>query len=333
VTRPRVLSGFRPTGPMHIGHLKGALENWVRLQDTHDCFYAICDWHALTSEYADPSRLPEHIEQMGLDWLAAGLDPERSVIFVQSHVPEHAELHLLLSMIVPLSWLERVPTYKEQQEQITHRDLTNYGFLGYPVLQTADILIYRANFVPVGEDQLAHLELSREIARRFNHLFGEVFPEPQALTTPTPRIPGTDGRKMSKSYGNAISLSDTPEEIRSKILTMVTDPARKRRSDPGNPDVCPVFDLHKAFSTAATQQEAAAGCRSAGIGCIDCKKMLLGHLEPALWPVQERRRALDRDRGRIHLLLADGARRARDEARRTMERVRQAMHLTPRRPA
>ena len=333
MTRPRVLSGFRPTGPMHIGHLKGALENWVRLQDTHDCFYAICDWHALTSEYADPSRLPEHIEQMGLDWLAAGLDPERSVIFVQSHVPEHAELHLLLSMIVPLSWLERVPTYKEQQEQITHRDLTNYGFLGYPVLQTADILIYRANFVPVGEDQLAHLELSREIARRFNHLFGEVFPEPQALTTPTPRIPGTDGRKMSKSYGNAISLSDTPEEIRSKILTMVTDPARKRRSDPGNPDVCPVFDLHKAFSTAATQQEAAAGCRSAGIGCIDCKKMLLGHLEPALWPVQERRRALDRDRGRIHLLLADGARRARDEARRTMERVRQAMHLTPRRPA
>ncbi|HZN04565.1 MAG TPA: tryptophan--tRNA ligase [Candidatus Polarisedimenticolia bacterium] len=333
MTRPRVLSGFRPTGPMHIGHLKGALENWVRLQDTHDCFYAICDWHALTSEYADPSRLPEHIEQMGLDWLAAGLDPERSVIFVQSHVPEHAELHLLLSMIVPLSWLERVPTYKEQQEQITHRDLTNYGFLGYPVLQTADILIYRANFVPVGEDQLAHLELSREIARRFNHLFGEVFPEPQALTTPTPRIPGTDGRKMSKSYGNAISLSDTPEEIRSKILTMVTDPARKRRSDPGNPDVCPVFDLHKAFSTAATQQEAAAGCRSAGIGCIDCKKMLLGHLKPALWPVQERRRALDRDRGRIHLLLADGARRARDEARRTMERVRQAMHLTPRRPA
>jgi len=330
VTRPRVLSGFRPTGPMHIGHLKGALENWVRLQDTHDCFYAICDWHALTSEYADPSRLPEHIEQMGLDWLAAGLDPERSVIFVQSHVPEHAELHLLLSMIVPLSWLERVPTYKEQQEQITHRDLTNYGFLGYPVLQTADILIYRANFVPVGEDQLAHLELSREIARRFNHLFGEVFPEPQALTTPTPRIPGTDGRKMSKSYGNAISLSDTPEEIRSKILTMVTDPARKRRSDPGNPDVCPVFDLHKAFSTAATQQEAAAGCRSAGIGCIDCKKMLLGHLEPALAPVQERRRALDGDRGRIQLLLADGARRARAEARRTMERVRQAMHLTPR---
>jgi len=315
---------------MHIGHLKGAIENWVRLQDTHECFFAIADWHALTSEYADPARLQENIEQMGLDWLAAGLDPERSVIFVQSHVPEHAELHLLLSMIVPLSWLERVPTYKEQQEQIAHRDLQNYGFLGYPVLQTADILMYRANFVPVGEDQVAHLELSREIARRFNNLYGEVFPEPQALLTPTPRIPGTDGRKMSKSYGNAISLSDTPEEIRSKILTMVTDPARKRRSDPGNPDVCPVFDLHKAFSSPATQQEAAAGCRSAGIGCIDCKKMLLGHLEPALAPVQERRRALDGDRGRIQLLLADGARRARAEARRTMERVRQAMHLTPR---
>jgi len=330
MSRPRVLSGFRPTGPMHIGHLKGAIENWVRLQDTHECFFAIADWHALTSEYADPARLQENIEQMGLDWLAAGLDPERSVIFVQSHVPEHAELHLLLSMIVPLSWLERVPTYKEQQEQIAHRDLQNYGFLGYPVLQTADILMYRANFVPVGEDQVAHLELSREIARRFNNLYGEVFPEPQALLTPTPRIPGTDGRKMSKSYGNAISLSDTPEEIRSKILTMVTDPARKRRSDPGNPDVCPVFDLHKAFSSPATQQEAAAGCRSAGIGCIDCKKMLLGHLEPALAPVQERRRALDGDRGRIQLLLADGARRARAEARRTMERVRQAMHLTPR---
>jgi len=330
MSRPRVLSGFRPTGPMHIGHLKGAIENWVRLQDTHECFFAIADWHALTSEYADPARLQENIEQMGLDWLAAGLDPERSVIFVQSHVPEHAELHLLLSMIVPLSWLERVPTYKEQQEQIAHRDLQNYGFLGYPVLQTADILMYRANFVPVGEDQVAHLELSREIARRFNNLYGEVFPEPQALLTPTPRIPGTDGRKMSKSYGNAISLSDTPEEIRSRILTMVTDPARKRRSDPGNPDVCPVFDLHKAFSSPATQQEAAAGCRSAGIGCIDCKKMLLGHLEPALAPVQERRRALDGDRGRIQLLLADGARRARAEARRTMERVRQAMHLTPR---
>ena len=333
MSRQRVLSGFRPTGPMHIGHLKGALENWVRLQDTHECFFAIADWHALTSEYADPSRLPEHIEQMGLDWLAAGIDPERATVFVQSHVPEHAELHLLLSMIVPLSWLERVPTYKEQQEQIAHRDLANYGFLGYPVLQTADILAYRAHAVPVGEDQLAHLELCREIARRFNGLYGEVFPEPQALTTKTPRIPGTDGRKMSKSYGNAISLSDTTEEIRGKVLTMVTDPARKRRTDPGNPDVCPVFDLHKAFSSAATQEEAAAGCRTAGIGCIDCKKMLLSHLEPALAPVQERRRALDRDRGRIHAVLAAGARRARAEAAATMERVRAAMHLTPRSPA
>jgi len=331
VSRKRVLSGFRPTGPMHIGHLKGAIENWVRLQDTHDCFFCIADWHALTSEYADPSRLPENVEQMGLDWLASGLDPARSVIFVQSHVPEHAELHLLLSMIVPLGWLERVPTYKEQQEQMAHRDLSNYGFLGYPVLQTADILVYRAHAVPVGEDQLAHLELCREITRRFNTLYGEVFPEPQALTTPTPRIPGTDGRKMSKSYGNAISMTDTPEEIRRKILTMVTDPARKRRSDPGNPDVCPVFDLHKAFSSASTQQEAAQGCRTAGIGCIDCKKMLLSHLEPALAPIQERRRALDRDRGRLHDVLADGARRARAEAIATMQKVREAMHLSPRR--
>jgi tryptophanyl-tRNA synthetase len=312
---------------MHIGHLVGALENWVKMQETHDCFFAIADWHALTSEYADPSHLAENTLSMAADWIAAGLDPARSTIFVQSHVPEHAELHLLLSMIVPISWLERVPTYKEMQEQVTTRDLTNYGFLGYPVLQAADILIYRAGFVPVGEDQLAHLELCREIARRFNGLYGPIFPEPQGLTTRVPRLPGTDGRKMSKSYGNAINLSDAPETIRQKILTMVTDPARKRRTDPGNPDVCPVFDFHKAFSTDATRAEVDAGCRSAGIGCVDCKKKLLGHLEPALAPVQERRRGLDAGGARVREILAAGAATARREAASTMRAVRSAMHL------
>jgi tryptophanyl-tRNA synthetase len=315
---------------MHIGHLVGALENWVRLQDTHDCFFAICDWHALTSEYADTSPLKDHVLDMAIDWLAAGLDPDRCTIFVQSHVPEHAELHLLLSMIVPVAWLERVPTYKEQQQQITHRDLTNYGFLGYPVLQAADILIYRAERVPVGEDQLAHLELCREIARRFNSLYGEVFPEPQALTTRVPRVPGTDGRKMSKSYGNAVNLGDPLPETRQKILKMVTDPARKTRKDPGNPDVCPVYDLHKAFSDRATIDLVDLECRRAGIGCIDCKNHLLRHLEPVLIPIQERRARLMNDRERVRAVLEDGARRARAEAAVTMSRVRTAMKIDTR---
>ena len=329
-SRPRVLSGFRPTGPLHIGHLVGALENWVRLQETHDCFFAICDWHALTSEYEDTSRLRDNVLSMAIDWLAAGLDPSRCTLFVQSQVPEHAELHLLLSMIVPLPWLERVPTYKEQQQQIAHRDLGNYGFLGYPVLQAADILIYRAELVPVGEDQLAHLELCREIARRFNALYGQVFPEPQPLTTRVPRLPGTDGRKMSKSYGNAINLADPPEETRQKILAMVTDPARKRRSDPGNPEVCPVFSFHRAFSSRETIDMVNVECRRAGIGCVDCKKSLLGHLEPVLGPFQERRARLAGNPGQVREVLAEGARRARSEARSTMEKVREAMRLDPR---
>jgi tryptophanyl-tRNA synthetase len=325
--RQRVLSGFRPTGPMHIGHLVGALENWIRLQDTHECFFAICDWHALTSEYADTSPIKEYVTDMALDWLAAGIDPEKCTIFVQSHVPEHAELHLLLSMIVPIAWLERVPTYKEQQQQIASRDLTNYGFLGYPVLQAADILIYRAERVPVGEDQLAHLELCREIARRFNSLYGEVFPEPQALTTRVPRVPGTDGRKMSKSYGNAVNLADPLPETRQKILRMVTDPARKTRKDAGNPDVCPVYDLHKAFSDRATLDLVNTECRSAGIGCIDCKNHLLSHLEPVLQPIQERRARLQNDRDGVRAVLAEGASRARAEAALTMKRVRAAMKI------
>jgi len=327
--RPRVLSGFRPTGPLHIGHLVGALENWVRLQETHECFFTIVDWHALTTEYADTSRLREYTFEMAVDWMAAGLDPRRCALFVQSRVPEHAELHLLLSMIVPVPWLERVPTYKEQQEQIRDRDLANYGFLGYPVLQAADILVYRAGFVPVGEDQVAHLELCREIARRFNSLYGPVFPEPQALLTRVPRLPGTDGRKMSKSYGNAVNLSDPPETFRRKILTMVTDPARVRRSDPGNPDVCPVFDFHKAFSTDQTRRMVDVECRRAGIGCVDCKTHLLAHLEPVVGPFQERRARLAAERDRVEDVLEDGAARARVEARATMEIVRGAMRIGP----
>ncbi|MFQ5876126.1 MAG: tryptophan--tRNA ligase [Acidobacteriota bacterium] len=326
-SRPRVLSGFRPTGPMHIGHLVGALDNWVRMQDNHECFFAICDWHALTSEYADTAPIKGYIIDMAIDWLAAGLDPERSTLFVQSHVPQHAELHLLLSMIVPVPWLERVPTYKEQQQQMQGKDLSNYGFLGYPVLQTADILVYRADVVPVGEDQLAHLELCREIARRFNALYGPVFPEPRALTTRTPRLPGTDGRKMSKSYGNAINLADDAGTIRRKILTMITDPARKRRQDPGNPEVCPVFDFHRAFSGARTIEMVNVECRRAGIGCVECKEALLEHLEPILAPFHERRAGLLEERDRVAAILEEGAERARAEASATMRRVRAAMKI------
>ena len=326
-TRERVLSGFRPSGPLHIGHLVGALQNWVSLQDTYRCYYAICDWHALTSEYAHTEHLHDYVFEMALDWLAAGLDPERAVLFVQSHVKEHAELHLLLSMIVPLGWLERVPTYKEQQQQMANRDLSNYGFLGYPVLQCADILAYKAQWVPVGEDQISHLELCREIARRFNALYGDVFPEPQPKTTRVPRLPGTDGRKMSKSYGNAVYLSDPEETVRKKILTMVTDPARVRRNDPGNPDVCPVYTLHKAFSTAPTQETVNRECRSAGIGCIDCKNMLLAHLAPVLAPLHERRAALAGDPGRVHEILDAGADQARETAAQTLQEVRDAIGI------
>jgi tryptophanyl-tRNA synthetase len=323
----RVLSGFRPSGPLHIGHLVGALQNWVSLQDRYRCFYAIADWHALTSEFAHTGPLKDYVFQMALDWLAAGLDPERSTLFVQSRVKEHAELHLLLSMIVPLGWLERVPTYKEQQQQVSGRDLTNYGFLGYPVLQTADILAYKARWVPVGEDQISHLELCREIARRFNSLYGEIFPEPQPLITHVPRLPGTDGRKMSKSYNNAVYLSDSEEEVQKKIRTMVTDPARVRRSDPGNPDVCPVFTLHKAFSSPTTLDTVNVECRRAGIGCLDCKNLLLGHLAPVLSPLRERREMLGRSPERVREVLDSGAEKARTVAAATLKEVRDAVRI------
>jgi tryptophanyl-tRNA synthetase len=327
MSRPRILSGMRPTGPLHLGNFLGALDNWVRLQDDYQCFFIIVDWHALTTDYADPGPIRENIFEVACDWLAAGLDPARSAIFVQSDVKEHAELHLLLSMITPVSWLERVPSYKEQQQQLADRELANYGFLGYPLLQTADIVIYKADAVPVGEDQAPHIELTREVVRRFNNLYGPVFPEPKTLLTASPRIPGTDGRKMSKSYGNVVLLKDPPEAVREKIRPMVTDPARKRRVDPGNPDICPVFDLHKAFSSRETQEWAAQGCRSAGIGCLDCKGRLLDHLLHRLEEFHARRPEFSSRPDTVWDILEEGAKQARAAAAATMEEVRRVMKV------
>lgn len=325
--RKRVLSGMRPTGPLHLGHLVGALENWVALQDTHDCFYVVVDWHALTTDYAETGPIRGYVREVALDWLAAGIDPSRATVFVQSDVKEHAELHLLLSMVVPLPWLERVPTYKEQQEQLREKELNTFGFLGYPLLQAADILLYRADAVPVGEDQVPHLELCREIARRFNHFYGETLPEPQARLTPAPRLPGTDGRKMSKSYGNAVFLSDPPEAVGKKIDSFLTDPARTHRHIPGNPEVCPVFACHKVFSTPEQRAWADEGCRTAGIGCRQCKGVLRDNLDARLAPIAARRAELEARPGQLEDTLRAGAERARAVASETMGRVRAAMRI------
>ena len=395
--RKRVVSGMRPTGRLHIGHYFGALENWVRLQadPDYDCFYFIADWHALTSDYADASAIAQNTIEITTDYLAAGLDPDKSIIFQQSLVREHAELHLLLSMVTPLGWLERVPTYKEALENVKDKDLHTYGFLGYPCLQTADIVIYSHDdtqlFVPVGEDQVSHVELSREIVRRFNlyygatvrddlsvadrlkayelafqklpsseysathdsevaiklshqkheagvenflalhsenrHLFTDphVIQEPQVMLTRTPRIPGLDGRKMSKSYGNAITLSESDADIRAKTKVMVTDPARKRRTDPGNPDVCPVYDWHKLFSPPPTLEWAANGCRTAGIGCIECKAAMADNLIKWIEPIRERRIEHEKNPARVLEILNEGSSKARDQAQKTMSRVREAV--------
>jgi tryptophanyl-tRNA synthetase len=322
---------MRSTGKLHLGNYVGALQNWVRMQDEYECFFCVADWHALTTDYADTSHVKENSLEVALDWLAAGLDPEKSVIFIQSHVLAHAELHLLFSMITPLGWLERVPTYKEQRENIKDKDLGTYGFLGYPVLQAADILIYKADCVPVGEDQVAHVELTREIARRFNGFYGrpkDVFPEPQALLTPAAKLPGTDGRKMSKSYGNTILLTDPEPAVRQKLKTMVTDPARVRRSDPGNPDVCPVGDLHKIFSDKATIAKVDQGCRSAGIGCIECKSWAADALVRLLNPMQERRKKFEENPRLAWDILEAGSERARKSAGETMDTVRAAMGMS-----
>jgi len=327
-TRQRVLSGMRSTGKLHLGNYVGALANWVGMQDKYECFFCIADWHALTTDYADTSKVKENSLEVALDWLAAGLDPEKSVIFIQSHVPAHAELHLLFSMITPLGWLERVPTYKEQRENIKDKDLGTYGFLGYPVLQAADILIYKADFVPVGEDQVAHVELTREIARRFNGFYGEVLPEPQALLTPAPRLPGTDGRKMSKSYGNAILLTDPEPVIRQKLKPMVTDPARVKRTDKGDPDKCPVGDLHKIFSSNETMAKVYEGCCSAGIGCLECKSWVADALVQLLSPMQEQRRKFEENPRLAWDILEDGSKRASQAAAETMSDVRAAMGMS-----
>jgi tryptophanyl-tRNA synthetase len=329
-----VLSGMRSTGKIHLGNYFGALKNWIDLQDRYRCYYFAADWHALTSDYADPSEIAQNTIEMVIDWIAAGLDPERSTIFIQSMVPDHAELHLLLSMLTPLGWLERVPTYKEQIQQIENRDLSTYGFLGYPVLQTVDIAIYRAHFVPVGEDQASHLEISREIVRRFNYLYkSEVFPEPQALFTPTPKVPGIDGRKMSKSYGNAINLSDSPEVIQQKCKQMFTDPQRVKRSDPGRPEVCNLYEFHKLLSPPEIQERVAHECRAAQIGCVDDKKLLAQILIDFLEPIRRRREELVRDRDTVYDILLEGSRKARERTAETMDAVRSVMGLDYRKVA
>ena len=383
--RPRVLSGMRPTGRLHLGNYMGALYNWVNLQQDYDCYFFIADLHALTTDYADPSRLQQNLQDVTLDFLAAGLDPGRCVIFKQSEVMQHAQLHLLFSMFTPLGWLERVPTYKDQQEQLREKDLATYGFLGYTLLQSADILLYKPDFVPVGADQVAHVELTREVARRFNQLYpgefvlspdaapwempailekarklsGEpktstrtdfsthqlyeaaqqtkkisgfarrdILPEPEVLLTPSPKLPGLDGRKMSKSYGNTLMLSESPADIRAKLKTMVTDPARIRRDDPGNPDVCPVFDLHKVFSFEETQLKAADGCRTASIGCIECKGWVADAIVTRISPIQERRHDLERRPSVINDVLANGKDRAIKRAQQTLHEVQIAMGLS-----
>ncbi len=324
----RVLSGMRPSGKLHLGNLMGALKNWKELQDEgYHCHYFVADWHALTTDYEDTKEIKENVMEMAVDWLCAGLDPGKSTLFVQSWVPEHAELHLMLSMVVPLPWLERNPTFKEQLKEIEGKEIFNYGFLGYPVLQAADIIIYKAHYVPVGADQLPHLELTREIVRRFNNLYREVFPEPEALLTEYPKLPGTDGRKMSKSYDNAIYLSDPPDVVREKIRTMMTDPARARRKDPGNPEICPVFDFHKVFSSPEQISWAEKGCKTAGIGCVDCKKVMGDNLASEMKPYFEKRAEIASKPEKVAEMLREGSDRARKEAGKTLKEAREAMNI------
>ncbi|MCK5480258.1 MAG: tryptophan--tRNA ligase [Gammaproteobacteria bacterium] len=393
----RVLSGMRPTGRLHLGHYHGVLKNWVKLQQEFDCFFFVADWHALTTHYEDSQIIADNVWDMVIDWLAVGVNPGSAKLFIQSYVPEHAELHLLLSMVTPLGWLERVPSYKDQQEKLRERDLATYGFLGYPLLQGADILIYGADKVPVGEDQVAHVELTREIARRFNHLYGRepgfeeaahaaikkmgkknarlykdllkryqeqgdhealevarallkeqqnlaisdrerlagflegggrmILTEPQALLAPASKMPGLDGQKMSKSYGNTISLREDPEAIREKLRTMPTDPARVRRTDPGNPDICPVWQLHEVYSGDEVKDWVREGCTTAGIGCLDCKQPVIDSVLAELAPIQERAREFERDQERVRAIINEGSEAARDVARETLDEVRQAMGL------
>ncbi|ACM21359.1 tryptophanyl-tRNA synthetase [Geotalea daltonii FRC-32] len=323
----RIVSGMRPTGKLHLGHYHGVLSNWLELQQEFECFFFAADWHSLTTEYANTEGIRDNIRDMVLDWLAFGIDPDKSTVFIQSQVPQHAELNLVLSMITPVSWLERNPTYKEMQENLTTKDLSTFGFLGYPVLMAADIIVYKAARVPVGQDQIPHLELTREIARRFNYLYGEVFPEPSALLTETPKVVGLDGRKMSKSYGNAIFLSDTAEETRKKVMSMVTDAQRPLRSDPGEPDRCVAFTLHSLYVPEEKRSEIVSACRSAQIGCVDCKKILAQCMIDTLAPFRSRREELSEKPDLIDEVLANGAVKAAEEAGKTMTDVRAALKV------
>ncbi len=325
--KKRVLSGMRPTGPLHLGNLHGALSNWVDMQADYDCFFFIADWHALTSDYEDPSKITGYVKEMMIDWLSVGLDPEKSTLFVQSRVPEHAELFMLLSMITPVPWLERNPTYKDQIVQLDNKDLSTFGFLGYPVLQAADIIMYKANGVPVGIDQVPHVEITREIARRFNFLYGDVFPEPEALLTKTAKILGLDRRKMSKSYNNAIYLSDSPDEITKKVSQMVTDPQRMRKDDPGDPDICNVFEFHKIYSEKKTWQAIDPQCRNAEIGCVACKKIMAESLIKAMEPIRKRRIHFEENPKLVEEILTAGSEKARAVAKETMEQVRKAIRI------
>ena len=328
VARKRILSGMRPTGPLHMGNLLGALNNWVDMQEDYDCFFFIADWHALTSDYENTDKISDYISEMIIDWLSVGLSPEKSTLFVQSQIKEHAELYLLLSMITPVPWLERNPTYKDQIVQLSNKDLSTFGFLGYPVLQAADIIMYKPHGVPVGVDQVPHVEITREIARRFNYLYGEVFPEPDAMLTQTPKILGIDRRKMSKSYDNAIFLSDTPEVISKKVSQMITDPQRARRSDPGNPDVCNVFAFHQLYTDKVTVDEIDAQCRTAQIGCVDCKRIMAKNLIQALEPIREKRIYYESHPKLVGDIIYEGCERARKVAAQTMQEVRTALKLT-----
>lgn len=318
---------MRPTGPLHLGNLHGALANWVNMQDQYDCFFFIADWHALTSDYENTGHISEYARNMLLDWLSAGLLPDKSTLFIQSHIKEHAELFLVLSMITPVPWLERNPTYKDQIVQLSNKDLSTFGFLGYPVLQAADIIMYKAYGVPVGVDQVPHVEITREIARRFNHFYGEVFPEPESILTQTPKILGIDRRKMSKSYNNAIFLSDSPDEIAAKVAKMLTDPQRARKSDPGDPDSCNVYEFHKLYSDNQTVERIDRECRTAEIGCVECKKIMARYLINALEPMREKRVYYETRPTLVDEIIVDGCEKARKVARKTMTEVKAAIKI------
>lgn len=325
--KKRILSGMRPTGALHLGHYFGVLKNWIKLQDEYSCYFFVADWHALTSEYADPRRIKNFVPGLVKDWIAAGLDPKKCVIFQQSQVKQHAEMHLLLSMMTPLGWLERCPTYKDQKEQLAQKDLNTYGFLGYPVLMTGDILMYLSENVPVGQDQLPHLELTREIARRFNHLYGDFFPEPEALLTEECKLPGLDGRKMSKSYGNSIALSEDMDSVKKKVMSMLTDKNRLRKNDPGDPCICNLFPYHKLMTDPARLPEIEEGCRNASWGCVQCKRLLLESMERFLAPIHARRKELDDNPEMVQEILRDGNARATEAAEATMSAMRKHLNL------